>query len=97
MGCCGSDPAAATTSVGVAPMAVKKNIDSIGVKPDETKPVEPVVVSRKKLYAKNPKIKLGYWKIRGVAHQVRYLLEYIEHPYEEDFYEQGDAPNFSSA
>lgn len=95
MGCCGSDPAAATNNV--APMTVKKNINEIGTKP-VAKPVEPVVaeVSRKMLYKKNPKIKLGYWKMRGVAHQIRYLLEYIEHPYEEDLYIMGDAPNFSS-
>jgi len=49
----------------------------------------------KKIYAKNPKIKLGYWKIRGLAHPIRYLLEYIEHPYEDVMYEQGDAPSYS--
>jgi hypothetical protein len=88
MGCCGSDPAAATNNV--APMTIKKNINDIG-----TKPVV-IEVSRKQLYKKNPKIKLGYWKMRGVAHQIRYLLEFIEHPYEEDLYVMGDAPNFST-
>ena len=40
-------------------------------------------------------MKLGYWKIRGLAQPIRYLLEYSEHPYEDVMYEQGDAPNFS--
>ena len=38
---------------------------------------------------------LGYWKIRGLAQPIRYLLEYIEHPWEDVTYEQGDAPAFS--
>ena len=50
---------------------------------------------RKKKYAKNEPIKLGYWAIRGQAQPIRYLLEYTEHPYQEVMYEQGDAPNFS--
>ncbi len=36
---------------------------------------------RKKKYAKNAPIKIGYWKIRGLAQPIRYLLEYTEHPY----------------
>jgi len=43
--------------------------------------------NRKKRYAKNKPIKLGYWKIRGLAQPIRYLLEYTEHPYEEVAYE----------
>ena len=50
---------------------------------------------RKKKYAKNKPIQLGYWKIRGQAQPIRYLLEYCEHPYQDVMYEQGDAPNFS--
>ena len=52
-------------------------------------------VDRKTQLANKPKIILGYWKIRGLAQQIRYLLEYIEHPYEEVLFEQGDAPSFS--
>ena len=37
--------------------------------------------SRKKQYAKKDPILLGYWKIRGLAQPIRYLLEYTEHPY----------------
>ena len=51
--------------------------------------------TRQKKYAKNKPILLGYWKIRGLAHPIRYLLEYCEHPYQDVMYEQGDAPNFS--
>ena len=40
-------------------------------------------------------IKLGYWHMRGIAHPIRYLLEYIEHPYEDVLYEQGNAPHYS--
>ncbi len=32
-------------------------------------------------------VTLGYWKIRGLAQQIRYLLEYLEVPYKEVFYE----------
>ncbi len=49
----------------------------------------------KKIYAKNPKIKLGFWKILGLAHPIRYLLEYIEHPYDDVMYELGDASSDS--
>ena len=51
--------------------------------------------NRKKTYAKNTPLKLGYWKMRGLAQPIRYLLEYTEHPYEEDVYEQGNAPDYS--
>jgi hypothetical protein len=43
-----------------------------------------------------PKVKIGYWKIRGLISPVRYMLEYLGVPYEEDMYEQGDAPGYSS-
>ena len=38
---------------------------------------------------------LGYWAIRGLAHPIRYLLEYTKTPYEDKHYTQGDAPDFS--
>ena len=52
---------------------------------------------RKKVYALNSPIKLGYWKMRGVAMPIRFLLLYIDHPYTEEIYAQGDAPHFSVA
>lgn len=42
---------------------------------------------RKKKFAKNKPIQMGYWKMRGLAQPIRYLLEYTEHPYEEVVYE----------
>ena len=42
---------------------------------------------RKKKYANNKPIKIGYWKMRGLAQPIRYLIEYCEHPYEEVVYE----------
>ena len=47
-----------------------------GAKPDK----DPSA-GRKKKYANNAPIKLGYWAIRGQAQPIRYLLEYTEHPY----------------
>lgn len=47
------------------------------------------------MYEKNEPIRIGYWKIRGLAQPIRYILAYCEHPWEEDVYEQGNAPNFS--
>lgn len=43
----------------------------------------------------NTKVTLGYWKIRGLASPIRYLLEYCNVQYEEHQYVQGDAPEFS--
>jgi len=37
---------------------------------------------------------LGYWKIRGLAQPIRFLLEYTATPYQEKLYELGDAPSF---
>jgi len=37
---------------------------------------------------------LGYWKIRGLAAPIRYIFEYLKVPFEDKFYEQGDAPDF---
>ena len=52
-------------------------------------------LDNKTKYANNPKITLGYWKCRGLAQPIRYLLEYTEHPWEDVLYEQGDPPNYS--
>ena len=38
---------------------------------------------------------LGYWKIRGLAQPIRYLLHYTGTPYSEQFYEFGSGPEFS--
>jgi len=42
----------------------------------------------------NEQVVLGYWKIRGLAQAIRYLLEYAGVNYSEFEYEQGDAPDF---
>jgi len=36
------------------------------------------------------KSQLGYWKIRGLAHPIRFLCEYTKEPYEDVHYVQGD-------
>ena len=41
------------------------------------------------------KPRLGYWAIRGLASQIRYEMVYLGVDYDEDIYEQGDAPDFS--
>merc|ERR1711957_185448 len=38
---------------------------------------------------------LGYWKIRGLASNIRYQLAYCGVEYNLVEYEQGDAPDFS--
>eukprot|EP00347_Sterkiella_histriomuscorum_P011496 403372233 len=38
---------------------------------------------------------LGYWKIRGLAQQIRYIFEFLKVPYDEVLYEVGDAPDYS--
>src|SRR5690348_11374611 len=43
----------------------------------------------------NTKPTLGYWKIRGLASQIRYFLAYCKVEFQEDLYEQGGAPDFS--
>ncbi len=37
---------------------------------------------------------LGYWKIRGLASQIRYEMVYLGVDFDEHQYEQGDAPDF---
>lgn len=39
---------------------------------------------------------LGYWKIRGLASNIRYQLIYCGVDFEMLEYEQGDAPDFSN-
>jgi hypothetical protein len=59
---------------------------------------EPAMPSqRQKAYKDRVPIKLGYWKIRGTAQAIRFVLEFIEHPYEEHLYEMGDGPDFSQS
>ena len=45
----------------------------------------------------NSKVTLGYWKIRGLVSPIRYLLEFCNVPYQQEFYVQGEAPEFSKA
>ena len=33
------------------------------------------------------KLTIGYWKIRGLQSPVRFILEYLAVPYNEDLYE----------
>ncbi|BFZ08772.1 hypothetical protein BsWGS_11812 [Bradybaena similaris] len=42
------------------------------------------------------KIKLGYWKIRGLANPIRLLLKYLGQDFENVMYEQGDGPDYSA-
>jgi len=42
------------------------------------------------------KVVLGYWKIRGLAEPIRYVLEYTKTPYVEKLYTVGPAPEFKS-
>jgi len=37
---------------------------------------------------------LGYWKIRGLAAQIRYMFAYCKVDFEDKLYECGDAPDF---
>ena len=37
---------------------------------------------------------LGYWKMRGLASQIRYQLVFCRVEFEEHQYEQGDAPGY---
>ena len=77
-GCCASEPVG-TQNERIAAGALEKK----GAKDPSAmgNPKEDPTAGRKKKYAKNPPIMLGYWKIRGLAQPIRYLLEYTEHPY----------------
>ncbi len=92
MGCCASEETGLQNQRldGVGKLEKKdKDAGTIGAPKDDP------TAGRKKQYSKNTPIQLGYWKIRGLAHPIRYLLEYTEHPYQDVMYEQGDSPNYS--
>eukprot|EP00831_Metopus_contortus_P041207 TRINITY_DN322_c0_g2_i1.p1 TRINITY_DN322_c0_g2~~TRINITY_DN322_c0_g2_i1.p1 ORF type:complete len:264 (-),score=76.13 TRINITY_DN322_c0_g2_i1:53-727(-) len=40
-------------------------------------------------------MKIGYWKIRGLAEPIRILCHYLNVPFEDVLYEQGEGPEFS--
>jgi len=40
---------------------------------------------------------LGYWKIRGLASNIRYQLAYCGVKFDQHYYEQGGAPEYSRA
>ena len=40
---------------------------------------------------------LGYWKIRGLAAQIRYMFHYLAVPFDDVEYECGDAPDFDKS
>ena len=42
-----------------------------------------------------PKLTIGYWKIRGQISPIKYVLEYLGVPYNAVHYEQTDGPEFS--
>ena len=87
-GCCASEADGQTANPGELAKKGTKDGAEMG---------KGVPKNRKKLYSKNTHLKLGYWKMRGLAQPIRYLLEYTEHPYDEVAYEQGNAPDFSVA
>ena len=81
MGCCASEEAGLQNDrIADAKLKLEKK-DKDVTKIGATKEKEDPTAGRKKKYAKNPPIQLGYWKIRGLAQPIRYLLEYTEHPY----------------
>ena len=98
MGCTESEAIGVQPS-DLADLTAKKETTSKDVKSMGTPKIEMKEVkaepSRKKQYSKKPPILLGYWKIRGLAQPLRYMLEYSEHPYQDVMYEQGDGPNYS--
>ena len=97
MGCCASEAAGIQIErlEGIGKKETSsKDVTTMGAPRIQTKDEDPLA-NRKKLYSKNPPILLGYWRIRGLAQPIRYLLEYTEHPYQDVMYEQGDGPNFS--
>jgi len=44
-----------------------------------------------------PKAKIGYWKIRGLANPILFMLEYTATPYEHITYEVGDGPDYDNS
>ena len=98
MGCCATEAAGIQNDrlEGISKKdQSSKDAKTMGAPRTETKKDADPLANRKKMYSKNPPILLGYWKIRGLAQPLRYLLEYTEHPYQDVMYEQGDAPNYS--
>lgn len=86
-GCCASEaPGTQNDRLGDLAKKGDKDASKMGK--------EGVPKNRKKMYAKNVHLKLGYWKIRGLAQPIRYLIEYTEHPYDEEMYEQGPPPTY---
>ena len=69
-GCCASEPSANNRPTMDQHGLKKKSGAMMGSK-------TPSANERRDMYANKPKIVLGYWKIRGLAQQIRYLLEYI--------------------
>uniref|UniRef100_UPI003980B33B glutathione S-transferase N-terminal domain-containing protein n=1 Tax=Salmonella sp. s51228 TaxID=3159652 RepID=UPI003980B33B len=47
--------------------------------------------------AEGSKVKLGYWKIRGLAQPIRLLLIYTNTSFENVYYELGGPPNFDNS
>ena len=91
MGCCASEGTGLQNDRlnDLGKLEKGKDVAMIGAPRDND------AAGRRKKYAGNKSLVLGYWKMRGLAHPIRYLLEYTEHPYENVMYEQGDPPNFS--
>ena len=79
MGCCASE-GTGTQNERIAAAGQLERKDKDPAQMGATKKDDPTA-GRKKKYAKNTPIKLGYWAIRGQAQPIRYLLEYTEHPY----------------
>lgn len=81
MGCCASEELSTQNErldqVGKLEKKGTKDAGEMGAPAPKDDPT----AGRKKKYSKNKPILLGYWKIRGLAQPIRYLLEYTEHPY----------------
>ena len=54
-----------------------------------------IIKEESKLQFNEPKLKLGYWKIRGLAANIRYQLAYMGQPYDMKEYEMTNGPEFS--
>ena len=91
MGCCASETSqtAGNRSIESGDLARKdpKSAKEMGSKIKSSVAAKPAALSRKDQYKGKQPIVLGYWKIRGLAQPIRYLLEFIEHPWEDKTYE----------
>ncbi len=38
---------------------------------------------------------LGYWEVRGITANIKYMLKYLNVPYEEKLYKFGPKPDYS--